>query len=73
MPNHKTVDLTPILIKAQLTDGDYQLIYEQTAIAKPLYEELKTLPNFTEKMQTFQADYLKKKNVKWIYMCAYYL
>lgn len=68
MPTHEKVDLLPLLMQEQLTEKDYQLIYEQTGIAKPLYEELKTLPNFTEKMLIFQADYLKKKNVKWIYV-----
>lgn len=67
LPTNKPVNLLPLLMQTELTENDYQMIYEQTGIAKPLYEELKTLPNFTEKMLTFQADYLKKKNVKWVY------
>ncbi len=67
-PTTPKINLLPILIQNQLTDADYTCIYEQTGIAKPLYEELKTLPNFTEKMFKFQDDYLKKKNVSWMYL-----
>lgn len=67
-PSSQAIDLLPIIMSNQLTEADYTLIYEQTGIAKPLYEELKTMPNFTEKMLKFQADYLKKKRVKWVYL-----
>lgn len=68
VPKAAPIDLLPLLSEKQLTDEEYLLIYEQTGIAKPLYEELKTMPNFTEKMLRFQADYLKKRKVKWVYL-----
>lgn len=67
-PKVSPIDLTPILSKQTLDEADYLLIFEQTGIAEPLVQELRTMPHFTEKMLKFQADYLKKRKFKWIYL-----
>lgn len=67
-PSVNAIDLSPILTKSTLTDEDYALIYTQTGIAKPLTQELQTMPHFTEKMLKFQANYLRKKKVRWLYI-----
>lgn len=54
------VDLRPILQQNSFTEADYTLIFEQTGIAKPIVDELKTMSHFTEKMLNFQDDYQRK-------------
>ena len=68
IPQVDTIDLSPILSKPLLDEADYALIFEQTGIAMPLVQELQTMPHFTEKMLKFQADYLKKRHFKWVYL-----
>lgn len=57
-PTVAPADLLPILEKNTLSEEDYLLLYEQTGIAKPIVDELRTMPDFIEKMLTFQSDYL---------------
>ncbi|WP_083258876.1 hypothetical protein [Cellulosilyticum sp. I15G10I2] len=56
-PDYQKIDLMPILTKSMLLENDYQIIYDQTGIAKPIVEELKDMPDFQEKMLIFQQNY----------------
>ncbi|MDF2614778.1 MAG: hypothetical protein K0S71_2564 [Clostridia bacterium] len=57
-PLHSQVNLDPILSKSILEESDYKLIFEQTGIARPIVEELKTMPDFKQKVLGFQKNYL---------------
>ncbi len=63
VPSVEAIDLTPILTKENLTEEDYALLFEQTGLTQPVIEELATLPNFMDKMLTFQKDYLNDISV----------
>jgi len=58
IPSASKIDLLPVLSKTILTDSDYQIIYAQTGIAKPIVQELKLSPDFKNKMLNFQEHYL---------------
>ena len=60
VPNIATVDLSPLLEKDDFTTDDYTILFEQTGLTQPIIDELRTMPNFTEKMLRFQQDYLKE-------------
>lgn len=57
-PNIPKVDLTSIIEKETFTEEDYTLFYEQTGLTKPIIDELRTMPHFTEKILKYQEDYL---------------
>lgn len=68
IPPYSQINLAPILSKPILEESDYTVIYEQTGIAKPIVEELKTLPEFEKKMLNFQQNYLSSQKISSTHM-----
>ncbi len=63
VPQVQKQDLTPILNQSTFTEADYNTLFEQTGVTKPLIDEMRTMPNFIEKMELFQDNYLKEVSV----------
>ena len=53
-------DLSPLLGKNTFTESDYILLFDQTGLTAPLIDEMRTLPDFNEKILLFQENYLKE-------------
>lgn len=62
-PQVKALDLNPILEQKSLSESDYIILFEQTGLSKPIIDELKTTPDFKEKVLRFQSNYLKEVSV----------
>ena len=62
-PAVATIDLSLLLEKKTFSDIDYEILYAQTGLARPIIDELASQPNFKEKMLSFQEDYLKEVSV----------
>lgn len=58
------IDLISILNKPVLSDTDFDIIFKQTGLAKPLVEELQKEPDFKETLLRFQDNYLKEQRVE---------
>lgn len=56
-------DITALLDQPTRTDADYQTLYLQTGIAKPMIQILEKEPDFKARMLTYQKNYFKKTNV----------
>ena len=62
-PQVEALDLTSILEKENLSQSDYTILFEQTGLSQPIIDELRTSPDFKEKVIRFQTNYLKEVNV----------
>lgn len=62
-PQVDAVDLSPLLEKETFTPWDYEVLFAQTGLTRPIVDELASQPNFKEKMLSFQEDYLKEVSV----------
>ena len=60
MPQIVKEDLSPLLGKNTFTESDYILLFDQTGLTAPLIDEMRTLPDFNEKILLFQENYLKE-------------
>ena len=60
VPQVAKEDLLPVLHKSTFTEADYTLLFEQTGLTAPLIEEMRTLPDFEDKILLFQENYLKE-------------
>ncbi len=67
-PHYEKINLVPILSKSILSESDYQIIYEQTGIARPIVEELKSLPEFEEQIIAFQNTYFSAFKITFEYL-----
>lgn len=64
MPTMAQKDLSAILNQSILSDADYDLIFEQTGLAKPMVIELSKEPDFQETILRFQANYFLEQQVE---------
>lgn len=60
VPQTEKQDLTTLLNQESFSDADYTILFEQTGLTKPLIDEMRTMPHFTEKIQAFQDNYLRE-------------
>lgn len=58
------IDLIPILNKSQLSESDYDTIFQQTGLAKPMVQTLQQEPDFKETLLHFQDNYMKEQRVE---------
>lgn len=56
-------DITALLEQPTRTDVDYETLYLQTGLAKPMIQILEKETDFKERMLAYQANYFKKTNV----------
>lgn len=63
VPNAMRIDIEPLLKQTTLSEADYNTLYHQTGLAKPMIDILKEKPDFEETLLRFQDNYFKKQNV----------
>ena len=63
VPNAMRIDIEPLLKQTTLSEADYNTLYHQTGLAKPMIDILKEKPDFEETLLRFQENYFKKQNV----------
>lgn len=68
IPQVHKQDLTSILNQESFTEADYDILFQQTGLTKPLIDEVRTMPHFTEKIKSFQDSYLREVTVKREYL-----
>lgn len=64
VPSIPQVDLIPILSKSDLSEEDYNILFEQTGLAKPMVEELQNTPDFIDTLLRFQSNYFREQRVE---------
>ena len=68
IPNIAKENLDSIINKDVLSDTDYETLYNQTGLTKPIIDELKIEPDFKDKIHMFQENYLKEFPMKRIFL-----
>ncbi|ONI40695.1 hypothetical protein AN639_01045 [Candidatus Epulonipiscium fishelsonii] len=56
-------NLKPILLKSNLSDDDYNIIFEQTGISKKGILDMQSHPSFVNDILLYQKIYQKPNNV----------
>lgn len=64
VPTFPQVNLLPILEKASFSEEDYNILFEQTGLARPMIETLKEEPDFKETILRFQENYFLEQSVE---------
>lgn len=62
-PNIEQVNLAPLLTQSHLSDADYETIFRQTGLAKPMIQELQKEPDFIDTILDFQTSYFLEQTV----------
>ncbi len=67
-PSIAKENLDSIILKQNFSDSDYTTLFNQTGLTKPIIDELKSEPDFKNKISLFQDNYLKKLPIKKIFL-----
>ncbi|MBP3887656.1 MAG: hypothetical protein J6F30_08385, partial [Cellulosilyticum sp.] len=67
-PKIAKLDLKPILHKDSLNCDDYTLLFEQTGLSAAIIDELRSSPDFENKILLFQKNYLAELETYNLYM-----
>lgn len=67
-PKVTPINLMPLLGQIDLSQDDYDILFEQTGLAKPIIDELRQGPYFSDKILSFQQHYLAELKVGQSYM-----
>ncbi|MGL6174570.1 MAG: hypothetical protein ACRC1P_08180 [Cellulosilyticaceae bacterium] len=70
VPTNPQVDLLPVLEQNTFSDEAYDIIFEQTGLARPMVEILQQEPDFKETLLRFQANYFLEQSVNRTHMNA---
>lgn len=62
-PQVARIDLTPFISQTTFSESDYNILYHQTGLAKPMINILKEKPDFKETLLDFQNNYFKAQKV----------
>lgn len=67
-PNIAKENLDNIISKDVFSDDDYETLFAQTGLTKPIIDELKSEPDFKDKIYVFQENYLKEFTIERIFL-----
>lgn len=67
-PKITQMDLIPLLEKPTFSEEDYELLFKQTGLTRPIIDELRADSDFATKVIAFQKDYLANIRVSNMYM-----